>query len=376
MHDPSGHGSCPGAQVTRPAGKGTVPRGDATTVGSSPRVARPRSLTWAERLVRASRAVLCAIADSGQGQAEAVGALEAAGGADAVPLVTEVPAVVVPVAAVRVGHAAPCCAAELPGAAGRAAACGDSGQTPTMGQRTPPRGQGRWGTLTTGHGNTRSHPQGAGAAHLPHLSRRRSRSPAPRRRHVPGGCSGRWRSGTPGGRRQVGGIHARLSRRRSRARRRSGRPRARTAPWRSGAGGGRSVGRRLHPSRPRSRPRCRRARLLAHSARWCGRGTPSRGSGAGAGRAGRWARIATARPRTCCGVAGAQSWCVVPACLLCTRCCRGGTRDGDTPPAPHSPVLAALLHPGAGWEGDALPDTRALGGVDAAALCPQTERCW
>lgn len=205
-----------------------------------------------------------------------------------------------------------------------------AGRPPPWGKDPPAGGQGHWGTLATGHGNTRGHPQGAGAAHLPRPSRRRSRSPAPRRRHVPGGCSGRWRSGTPGGRRRAGGSRARRSRRRSRARRRSGRPRARTAPRRSGAGGGRSAGRRPRPSRPRSRPRCRRARRPARSARWCGRGTPSRGSGAGAGRAGRRGRIATARPRTCCGAAGAQSWCVVPACPLCTRC-RSGTRDGDTP---------------------------------------------
>lgn len=216
---------------------------------------------------------------------------------------------------------------------------------------------------------------GRGATRLLHPSHRRSRSPALRRRRVPGGGSGRWCSQTRGGCRWSGGSRPRRSRRGSRARRRSGHPRPGTARRRSGAGAGHSAGRRLHPSRPRSPPRCHRPRRPAHNARRRGRQTPTRRNAARTGTAPVRTGNAIDLPRTCCGdgdgsalgcsppswhhrpgiPAAGRCWMAVPA-----RCC---TRRGD------SPVLAALLHHGTGREGKAIPETRALGGLDAATIC-------
>lgn len=371
MHEPSGHGSCPGAQVTRPAGKGTVPRDDATTAGSSPRAARPRPLTRAERLVRASRAVLRPVADSGRGQAEAVGALEAAVRADAVPLVAEVPAVVVPVAAVRVGHAAPCCAAELPGAAGRAAACGDSGQTPTMGQGPPPPGDRGVGAPSPRGTGTRGAIRrvlgpltclvrvvGEAAVQLPVADTCPGDAAAAGAAELRGGAGG-WGAAALVG--AVGAVGHAVA---------AGAPGHALPPGAAVLVGGAARGADLVRAVP--------AVVLVVAEPGARHAAPAGAAGelrvgaAGLGRAGLGAGGASPQPgrARAAGRPGLSpgAWCP-RACSVPAAAAAPGM--GTPPPAPHSPVLAALLHPGAGREGDALPDTRALGGVDAAALCPQ-----
>lgn len=229
-----------------------------------------------------------------------------AGWADAAPLIAEVPAVVVSIAAVWVWHAASCRTLELTRTAAWTAACRDSSQSPL---RAQPQGwEGAelspnhpWCSLPTA--------SATGATCLPHLSHQRSRSPAPHCRHVPVGCSGRWRSGTPVGRRGGVGSRAHPSHPRSQTNHHSGHPRARTARQRSGVGAGRSAGHRPHPSRPRSRPHCHRAMRPARSARQSGTGTPSQGSGAVLGRALPWARIATALRCMSCRAAAVRMGC-------------------------------------------------------------------